>query len=139
MREKFRRAPAPAPVVAPRRPRTIGGRAHAARPAKCAPNAVTARSDTPACLPLHFPQLPRLLRAHPHRVWDTASRLLGKKDSDELAQRGRHSMLEVHLVPHSHTDPGWLYTFDEYYVRKVKHILNEVLEKAVDRLHSFHQ
>mmetsp|Transcript_52426 Transcript_52426/g.114317 ORF Transcript_52426/g.114317 Transcript_52426/m.114317 type:complete len:452 (-) Transcript_52426:1463-2818(-) len=36
-------------------------------------------------------------------------------------------MLEVHLVPHSHTDPGWLHTFDKYYFMSVERILDEVL------------
>ncbi|GMS92713.1 hypothetical protein PENTCL1PPCAC_14888, partial [Pristionchus entomophagus] len=32
--------------------------------------------------------------------------------------------LNVHIVLHSHVDPGWLETFEEYYVNKVKSILD---------------
>ena len=35
----------------------------------------------------------------------------------------------VHVVPHSHTDPGWLLTYDEYYERTVKKILDAVLRQ----------
>ncbi|KAF8371416.1 hypothetical protein PRIPAC_77845 [Pristionchus pacificus] len=38
--------------------------------------------------------------------------------------------LNVHIVLHSHVDPGWLETFEEYYVNKVK----SILDLAVDWL-----
>mmetsp|Transcript_14897 Transcript_14897/g.14483 ORF Transcript_14897/g.14483 Transcript_14897/m.14483 type:complete len:109 (+) Transcript_14897:26-352(+) len=31
------------------------------------------------------------------------------------------------IVPHSHTDPGWIFTMEEYYKREVHSILNNVL------------
>lgn len=30
----------------------------------------------------------------------------------------------IHVVPHSHCDPGWLDTFEDYYMKKVKNILD---------------
>ena len=35
--------------------------------------------------------------------------------------------LDVHLIPHSHTDPGWLSTYRDYYGREVRPILNAVI------------
>ena len=49
---------------------------------------------------------------------------------------GVMSVIRVHLVPHSHTDPGWLNTYDMYYGRDVKPILTAVvrgLEGAPNR------
>ncbi|XP_060596328.1 alpha-mannosidase 2-like [Ruditapes philippinarum] len=37
--------------------------------------------------------------------------------------------LKVLVVPHSHTDPGWLMTYTEYYTYHVKDILNNMLMK----------
>ena len=41
--------------------------------------------------------------------------------------RARARPMNVHLIPHSHTDPGWLATYDTYYSRDVKPILNNVV------------
>ncbi|KAI6214400.1 Alpha-mannosidase 2 [Aphelenchoides besseyi] len=40
--------------------------------------------------------------------------------------------LNVYLVFHSHIDPGWLRTFDEYYVEKVETIINNAVNFLSD-------
>ena len=37
--------------------------------------------------------------------------------------------LEIHIIPHSHMDPGWLKTYDEYYNLQVKKIFDNVFEQ----------
>lgn len=39
--------------------------------------------------------------------------------------------LEIIVVPHSHCDPGWIKTFDEYFQKQVKEIISTVVESLV--------
>ena len=37
-------------------------------------------------------------------------------------------VLNVHLIPHSHDDPGWRVTVDDYYTTAIQYILDTVIE-----------
>uniref|UniRef100_A0AC34FAD9 Glycoside hydrolase family 38 central domain-containing protein n=1 Tax=Panagrolaimus sp. ES5 TaxID=591445 RepID=A0AC34FAD9_9BILA len=44
--------------------------------------------------------------------------------SSQQQQQQQLKPLNVHVVMHSHVDPGWLQTFEDYYQQKVKYILD---------------
>ena len=37
------------------------------------------------------------------------------------------SDLDIHIIPHSHMDPGWGWTTNEYYNMRVRSVYNNVL------------
>ncbi|OQR96352.1 lysosomal alpha-mannosidase [Thraustotheca clavata] len=39
--------------------------------------------------------------------------------------------LNVHLIPHTHDDPGWLITVDQYYTQEVDYILESVVTELL--------
>ena len=52
---------------------------------------------------------------------------------------GCAALTTVHVVPHSHEDPGWLLTSDEYYEGKAKSIITNVIESLeANPLRIFH-
>ena len=50
---------------------------------------------------------------------------------DHGTQQRPEKDLVVHLIPHSHVDPGWLHSIDEYYDERVRHILANTVRQLV--------
>ena len=37
--------------------------------------------------------------------------------------------INIYLIPHSHLDPGWIETFEDYYKQKVRSILTNIINE----------
>ena len=49
-----------------------------------------------------------------------------------------HEPINVYLVAHSHLDPGWIDTFEDYYIKKVRDILiNVIITLSKDKTRKF--
>ncbi|CAL5347262.1 unnamed protein product [Camellia sinensis] len=98
-------------------------------------NSVTSSKPT-TTINAHRSPLPPLLTsvAHRHRHRPLSNGLLTSgpwKQGWRVRYEGNEwdsETLKVFVVPHSHNDPGWKLTVEEYYDRQSRHILDTIVE-----------
>ncbi|CAJ0582171.1 unnamed protein product, partial [Mesorhabditis spiculigera] len=61
-------------------------------------------------------------------VWKQGWEL--KYDANEVK---KEKPLEVFVIPHSHCDPGWIMTFEDYYQQRTKNILNGMVKHLSEK------
>ncbi|XP_045211314.1 lysosomal alpha-mannosidase-like [Mercenaria mercenaria] len=79
------------------------------------------------------------LYALAHILYGVASVPIQEKETHSCGYSScnpvKDDMLNVHLVPHTHDDVGWVKTYEEYYQQDVKKIISSVVENLEhDRL-----
>ncbi|XP_063696732.1 alpha-mannosidase 2 [Culicoides brevitarsis] len=77
----------------------------------------------------------QMLEVYRETEFDNPNGGVWKQGWDVQITPGRFSeenKLKVFVVPHSHNDPGWIQTFDEYYERSTKQILANMLRHLTD-------
>lgn len=77
----------------------------------------------------------QMLELYRDTEFDNPNGGVWKQGWDVQITPGRFSednKLKVFVVPHSHNDPGWIQTFDEYYERSTKQIFANMLRHLTD-------
>lgn len=77
----------------------------------------------------------QMLEVYRESEFDNPNGGVWKQGWDVQITPGRFSednKLKVFVVPHSHNDPGWIQTFDEYYERSTKQIFANMLRHLTD-------